>query len=81
MILPNKHVNFSQSLIGLAAFLISMVEKNKDIDELWDNFQRTSNSNKFPTRHSFSNFLLCLDFMFMVGLIFVNEKGEIHICV
>ena len=81
MILPKKHIRLSESLFGLGAAIINLLSTPKDIDKLWEDFNNNIESGDFPTYHSFDNFLLALDYLFIVGLIDIDKGGELYRCV
>lgn len=77
MILPSKHTSFSESLFGLGAILLKSLNVPRTVDELWWDFQNVNNSYRFPAYHGFDNVVLALDYLFCVGAIDINKKGEI----
>lgn len=77
MILPTKHIRISESLIGLGGYLLSLLKKPLTIDELWMLYLKTNNK-KFPAYHTFDNVILSLDLLFIMGIIDLNEKGELY---
>ncbi|GAB6482696.1 hypothetical protein bcgnr5369_54220 [Bacillus cereus] len=80
MILPQKHVKLSESLFGLGSFLIQFIQKPISIDDLWNEFNKINNTEKFPTYHSFDNFILALDYLYLIGAIDQDDKGGIVRC-
>jgi len=80
MILPSKHIRFSESLFGLGGILIGFLSSPKTIDELWNKYSKVNNTKKFPAYHDFDNVVLALDYLFVVGVIDINEKGKITLC-
>jgi hypothetical protein len=80
MILPNKHITVSQSLWGLAAFLLTFLESPKTVDELWVKFEKINNTNQFPAKHSFERVVLALDFLYLIDAIEVTADGKIKLC-
>ena len=78
MILPSKHIRFSESLLGLGGKLLSLLTKPLTIDELWRKFSKINNTKEFPAYHSFDNMVLALNFLFLIGSIDINEEGKIY---
>ncbi len=76
MILPSKHIKFSQSILGLAGFLLSQLKQPKTIDELWIKYSKTS-AKKFPSYHDFDNIVLAVNLLYTLEAIELNEWGEI----
>jgi len=78
MILPSKHIKFSESLLGLSAFLIDLLSEEMTVDELWFKFSKINNNkNVFPSYHDFDNVILSLDFLYLIGVVNINSKGLI----
>lgn len=80
MILPNKYISLSDSLIGISSLILETLSSNKmTIDELWDNFNRSIRQNKkiknIPT---YNKFVLTINFMYMTNMINYTEKGVIY---
>jgi len=80
MILPTKHINFSQSLLGLGAYLLSQLQSPKSIDELWDAYKVDYKNNVYLTKHSFDNLVMTLIFLYSIGSVTENN-GVIEKCV
>lgn len=76
MLLPNKYLNISQSLIGLSSLLLDIIDSTSySIYDLWAEFKLTQN--KYKENISFQKFILVLNTMYITGMISYNEKGDI----
>ncbi|MBC2855457.1 hypothetical protein H3N56_02975 [Cetobacterium sp. 2A] len=79
MILPDKYITPSESLIGIGAFLLDVIgKKYMTIDKLWSSFNKKyigSKIVKYPP--TFNKFLYTLEVMYLMGCINYNEKGEV----
>jgi hypothetical protein len=80
MILPQKHIKLSESLFGLGGFLIGLLGTPKSTDKLWEEYNENVKNNIFPTSHSFDNFILALDYLYIIGLIDIKKGGIIKKC-
>jgi hypothetical protein len=49
------------------------------LDELWVEFQILNDSSSMPAFHSFEDFVLALDFLFVAGTISSGHNGEIKV--
>ena len=80
MILPNKYISLSESLIGLSSLVLEVLRSNTmTIDELWENFNHIIKHNKsIKTVPSYSKFVLTISFMYMTKMINYTEKGVIY---
>lgn len=52
MLLPDKHVKFSESLIGLGSHILELLDRPKTIDELWTVFESSCTHGSYPSKHS-----------------------------
>lgn len=73
MILPKKHIRLAESTLGLGAIILSFLNKPKAIDELWTEYQKMYVLGDFPAYHTYDNFTLTLDFLYMLGAIKLNN--------
>lgn len=80
MILPTKHINFSQSLLGLGAFVLSQLENPKSVDDLWENYSFAYKNKNYLAKHSFDNLIMSLLFLYNTGRI-IEDKGVIRKCI
>jgi len=80
MILPTKHINFSQSLLGLGSYVLSQLQSPKSIDELWEKYEVDYENKIYLAKHSFDNLIMTLLFLYSIDS--VSEKdGMIKKCV
>ena len=73
-ILPKKHVTLEQSILGFGAQIIGLIDGNQSVDDLWKEYEKS----KHTFQHSFEDYILLLDFLFLVGA--VEVKGGIVKC-
>ncbi len=79
MILPQKHIKLSESLFGFGGVIMDLLgSKTKNLDALWNEFEKINNTDMFPTYQSFDNFLLALDYLFLIGAINQDDKGGLY---
>jgi len=79
MIMPSKHINFSQSLLGLGSYLLSKLDKPMSIDDIWKCYQTDLSKEYYSAKHSFDN--LILTFIFLYGINAIEHKnGFIYKC-
>lgn len=77
MILPTKHIRISESLIGLGGYLLKFLKEPITIDHIWIKYENVNNK-KFPAYHNFDNLVLALNLLFIMGIVEINEKGELY---
>jgi hypothetical protein len=79
MILPSKHIRFSESLLGLGGVILNIIKEPKTIDEIWFKFSEFNNDKKiFPAYHNFDNVVLTLNYLFVVGAVSIDKNGKIQ---
>lgn len=79
MIMPSKHINFSQSLLGLGSYLLTKLDKPKSIDDIWEEYQFDYENGIYMSKHSFDNIIMTFIFLYGVNAI-KQEKGIISKC-
>lgn len=78
MILPSKHTRMSESILGLAGFLLSHLSiKECFIDELWEGLAATDEGRIYFRNHSFDNIVKAVDLLYMMGVVDLDEQGKI----
>lgn len=67
MILPSKHIKNCESLFGLSSIILTLIDKPSSIENLWSKFEDINNTKRCPTYHSYDNFILAMDFLYLIG--------------
>ncbi|MHB1664132.1 MAG: ABC-three component system middle component 6 [bacterium] len=80
MIMPTKHINFSESLLGFGSYIINQLHTPKNIDELWDTYQNDFNNGSYPAKQNFENLIIALLYLYLIGVI-TEKDGKIKKCV
>lgn len=78
MLMPDKHISFAESLIGLGSFVLENLTTAKDIDALWKIYESVRGS-EYPAFHSFDNLLLTVDMLFAIGAIELRNDGKLSL--
>jgi len=80
MILPTKHTNFEQSLLGYGCYILKNIQEDAlSVDDLWSIYQKDLIIGKYTAKHNFDNLLLTLSFLYSINAIF-EENGKIKLC-
>lgn len=77
MILPTKHTNFSEFLLGFGSYVLNKIGTAKTIDALWNEYQNDYVNKRYPAKHSFDNLLLTLVFLHSIGAVEEQDGGVI----
>lgn len=79
MIMPTKHIRFSESLLGLSGIVLNLLSEPMTVDEIWYKYSEINNSkNKFPAYHNFDNLVLATNCLFLIGAIEIDSKGKLQ---
>jgi len=79
--MPDKHIKFSESLLGLGSFALESLVEPKTIDDLWAEFSRARDRGEFPSPHSFENLVLAVDALFAIKAVEqVEQSGLLRLC-
>jgi len=79
MLLPSKHINFSESLLGFGSYLLQILKQPLSVDELWKRYLADFNSGLYFAKQTFDNLVLTLIFLYGIKAI-KEEKGIIIKC-
>mgnify|MGYP005609460161 CR=1 FL=1 len=55
MIMPAKHINFSESLLGFGSYILQTLNEPKSTDELWQKYQKDLQDGLYFSKHRFDN--------------------------
>ncbi len=80
MLLPDKHVRLSESILGLSALVLSYIPQHITFDALWNRVRKHTSTPDWPATHGVENFSLALCFLFSIQAIDVSEDGELFRC-
>ena len=73
MIIPTKHTNFSESLLGFGSYILTQLKFPVSVDDLWKQYQTDYKNEIYFAKHSLDNLLLTLVFLHSIGV--VNEQN------
>ncbi len=79
MIMPTKHSNFSESLLGFGSYVLTQLEFPESIDDLWKKYQTDYKNKVYFAKQSFDNLLLTIVFLHSIGAV-DEQDGAIIKC-
>lgn len=79
MIIPTKHTNFSESLLGFGSYVLTQLKLPKSIDDLWIQYQNDFKHKAYFAKQSFDNLLLTVVFLYSTGAV-IEQNGVIIKC-
>ncbi len=79
MILPTKHTNLSESLLGLSGYLLTFLKAQPcSIDALWERLEEDrANGCLLYRNHTFDNVVLAIDLLYLIGRVSIDTTGKI----
>lgn len=75
MILPKKQLSVNESYFGFGAFLLEKLNAPVSIEELWEYYKNSYANKKYPVKFSFDQFVIALDYLYIIGAIKIDERG------
>lgn len=66
--MPTKHIKTENSLIGVGAEVLALLDRDKTVSRLFSDLQEDRQESELSTIH-FDWFLLAIDFLFSIGAI------------
>jgi hypothetical protein len=81
MLMPNKHISFSESLLGFGSYILrELSDSPKSLDSLWSNYRSDVEAGRYSAKISFDGFLLTVVFLYSVGTVEEVREGVIGLC-
>jgi len=77
VLIPAKHVTFSESILGLGSYVITILDNPKTIDEVWLMYQNDISRNDGLFKHSFDNMILAVIFLYSIGKV-IEHNGKLE---
>ena len=75
MILPKKQLPLNESLFGFGAFLLKHIWTPISMHDLWEYYKNSYDTQTYPVKFSFDQFIMTLDYLYIIGAIKENERG------
>ncbi len=74
MILPKKHLDINESIFGFGAFLLQQLKNPMSAEELWECYRDAYHNHRYPVKFSFDQYIVTLDYLFIIDAIKKNEE-------
>ena len=81
MLLPTKHLRLDESILGLGASLLELLNDGATVDCVFDAYSRTLAVGSGNVSVDPAKLLLALDWLFMLGVIEPTPGGGVRRCV
>jgi hypothetical protein len=73
MLMPDKHIRWSESLLGLSVYVLEQLAQARTVDQVWECLQTDIQNGRYPASHSFENLVLSLDALYAIGAIDASQ--------
>jgi hypothetical protein len=80
VLMPDKHVRFGESLLGLGSWALELLSAPRTIDELWQAFRKSVESGQYPVEQPFEHLVLAVDILFAMGAVVSDRSGVLRRC-
>lgn len=80
MLLPDKHVKIGESILGLAALVLTNLEESLPFDNLMTVLTPQFETPEWPAYHNTETVSLAVCFLYSTGLIDVTPEGDLYRC-
>lgn len=80
MLLPDKHIKISESILGLATLILEMLDQKMTLDHLMTKMSKNVVMDGWPTSHNTENVSLALCFLFSIGTVNISIEGDLYRC-
>jgi hypothetical protein len=81
VLMPDKHIRFGESLLGLGSCALDLLSIPRTIDELWHTFRKSVESGQYPVEQPFEHLVLAVDILFAIGAVESDRSGVLRRCV
>jgi hypothetical protein len=80
VLMPDKHIRFGESLLGLGSCALDLLSVPRTIDELWHTFRKSVESGQYPVEQPFEHLVLAVDILFAIGAVESDRSGVLRRC-
>jgi hypothetical protein len=80
VLLPDKHIRLSESIVGFAGLILSTLVRPTTFDTLWKKVRDRLDTPDWPSVHGVDNFVLALGFLYSIEAVEVSDDGELTRC-
>jgi hypothetical protein len=80
MLLPEKHITLAESILGLGALLLEMLDRPRTLDYLFKQVRNMREKEEINAFHDFDSITLAVLFLHATGVVEGTETGAIRRC-
>lgn len=72
MIMPSKYLREDEALIGVSALILPLLENDGNLSSLWEK------AKNFEAVGNYERFILALDFLFILGIVDIDNNKVVR---
>jgi len=81
MLLPDKHIRFAESLLGLGVFVLEALSTPKTLDAIWKELHTQMEDGRLPAHHTFDNLVLAVNVLYAIRAVNADDNDKLMRCV
>jgi hypothetical protein len=81
MLLPEKHITLAESILGLGGFVLSVLDRPKTADQIYQRAKEAREDKSLPAFHDLDSIILAMLFLYLIGAIEATDSGAVRRCV
>ena len=80
MLLPDKHISMAESVLGLGAFVLGILDEPMTPDKIHSRVLAATEDGRLPARHGYDSVVLALLFLYSVEAVEMTDSGGVRRC-
>lgn len=80
MLLPDKHIRISESVLGIAGLVLQSLKTSKSFDQLVAKISKDQSEQSWPGDYSVESIALALCFLHSIEAVDVTNNGDLVKC-
>ena len=80
MLLPDKHIRISESVLGIAGLVLQSLKTSKSFDQLVAKISKDQSEQSWPGGYSVESIALALCFLHSIEAVDVTNNGDLVKC-
>jgi hypothetical protein len=77
MLMPDKHIKFGESLLGLSSYVLESLASPRTIDDLWNDYRSAVKQGQYPAAHTFEHLVLAVDVLFTISAVEESDRAGV----
>ena len=81
MLLPDKHITLAESILGLGAIVLSLLDRPMTAEQLYQRVRVARDEASYPAFQDLDTVTLAILFLYALGAVEATESGAVRRCV